>query len=278
MEIITLIENHPGRDKRLAFEHGFSLYIDTGTSKILFDTGQSGDFVENAWYLGVDLSQLTHIVLSHGHYDHSGGLMPLLKAVDITAPLYYGKGYFRGKYRGKLDEDGLARNLRFIGNGFTKEQLVAAGATLMEVDSPVKTIAPNLYLFQHFPLVQGYEPLDRRFRLEDGSGDSFGDEIALGIGTPSGLILISGCAHRGIVNMVSAAIAAVEMPLRGIIGGTHLIHCSPDRLDATITALSALHPQFMAVSHCTGDDNLERLRTAFGESFIMNVTGNRMRL
>ncbi|MGL6294521.1 MBL fold metallo-hydrolase [Eubacterium aggregans] len=97
MEIITLIENHPGRDKRLAFEHGFFLYIDTGTSKILFDTGQSGDFVENAWYFGVDLSQLTHIILSHGHYDHSGGLMPLLKAVDITAPLYYGKGYFRGK-------------------------------------------------------------------------------------------------------------------------------------------------------------------------------------
>ena len=85
LKITTLIENQPGQDERLAFEHGLSLFIEFAGKRLLFDTGQTGAFADNAEKLSIDLSQLDAVILSHGHYDHSGGLarlLPLLSPGD----------------------------------------------------------------------------------------------------------------------------------------------------------------------------------------------------
>jgi len=112
MKIITLIENHvnsPG----LVAEHGLSLYIDTGNKKILFDTGQSGLFIQNAQKLGIDIREIDLLVISHGHYDHTGGLYQFLE-VNKKATVYAKKEIFTPKYSGKT---------RFIGTQPNEELL-----------------------------------------------------------------------------------------------------------------------------------------------------------
>ena len=88
LKITTLIENQPGQDGRLAFEHGLSLFIEFAGKRLLFDTGQTGAFADNAEKLSIDLSQLDAVILSHGHYDHSGGLARLLPLLSPGTPIY----------------------------------------------------------------------------------------------------------------------------------------------------------------------------------------------
>lgn len=94
LKITTLIENMADAEEKLEFEHGFSLWIETENKKILFDTGQTGAFVENAEKLGIDLSETDAVVLSHGHYDHTGGVPALCKRLQRKTPFYTGKEFF----------------------------------------------------------------------------------------------------------------------------------------------------------------------------------------
>jgi len=99
LKITTLIENNPDDNNLLSSEHGLSLYIEIDEMKILFDTGQSGDFIKNAEKLNVDLSNLKYVVLSHGHYDHTGGFRNLVDKIGNSYKLIAGKDFFNNKYK-----------------------------------------------------------------------------------------------------------------------------------------------------------------------------------
>ena len=114
-KITTLIENMPDTEGKLAYEHGFSVFIEFDGRKILFDTGQTGAFVENAEALGVNLSETDAVILSHGHYDHTGGVPKLLKTLEKRTPLYIGKEFFASKYK-KLEDV----SYKYNGNPFSK--------------------------------------------------------------------------------------------------------------------------------------------------------------
>lgn len=118
LKITTLIENQPGQDGRLAFEHGLSLFIEFAGKRLLFDTGQTGAFADNAEKLSIDLSQLDAVILSHGHYDHSGGLARLLPLLSPGTPIYAGKEFFAAKYK-KLPGD----RFQYNGNPFPGKYL-----------------------------------------------------------------------------------------------------------------------------------------------------------
>lgn len=270
MKITTLIEDHPNSNKNIKFEHGISCYFEADGISYLFDTGLTGLFLSNFDQLGIDPNSVQKIVISHGHNDHAGGLMKYLKSVNIAPEIYLGKGFFNDKY--KILPNG---KMEYKSCGFTLKDLEKY--SVIEVDENVKKVSDNVYLFSKFSAVNDFEKIPGKYVVKKGSEithDTFGEEISIGINTPEGIVLIVGCSHVGIVNIVDSILSSGNFKIRGIIGGTHLINCSKDRLEKTLEYLNSLNLEFIAVSHCTGDENMEEFKKVFQERFILNNSGN----
>ena len=276
LKITTLIENQPDEAGDLAFEHGLSLYMEFAGKRLLFDTGQTGAFVDNARKLSVDLATLDAVVLSHGHYDHSGGLARLLPLLPANVPVYVGEGFFTPKY--KRIPGG---SFQYNGNPFPREIFAPYPVRLTELGSDVARLAPEILLFKNFARSCPFEEPNSRFYLGAAGGlqpDYFDDEIALGLLTEKGLVLVSGCAHPGIVNMLETAAERTGVPLYAVIGGTHLVDAGEERLQKTAEAFRTLGLSRIAVSHCTGARGEELLQDAFPKQFIRNNTGHILQL
>lgn len=273
IRITTLIENMPDEEGKLLAEHGLSLHIEFDGKRILFDTGQTGDFVKNAEDLGIDLKNLDDIIISHGHYDHSGGVMTLLSEIEKPLPFYVGEGFFAPKY--KQLSDG---SYRYNGNPFTEQDLPAEKTDLRRVRKNVTYLTDKILLFKNFPAVSGFEHKNDKFVLPQGDGyvvDAFCEEIALGLRTSKGLVLVAGCSHVGICNILQAVTERVKDPVYAVLGGTHLMEADGDRLQKTMEVFRKYKVQCVAVSHCTGEQGIALAKETFKEQFILNNTGNR---
>lgn len=272
LKITTLIENLPDKDEKYVFEHGFSAVVETKGRKILFDTGQTGAFVKNAKLLGTDLTDIDTVILSHGHYDHTGGVPELLKCINKKVPVCIGKEFWQPKY--KLLEDG---SYKYNGNPFKPELL--ADAELHYIEEAVTRLGNGLFLFKNFPRKNDFETVNPRFFVKTEQGyepDLFWDEIALGIETKEGLVLVVGCSHAGIVNILEHVRKTVNLPVRAVLGGTHLVEAGEERLKKTAEAFRNHGVKTIAVSHCTGEAGMELLKKEFPDGFVLNTTGNRM--
>lgn len=275
LKITTLIENLPGMDKNLQFEHGFSVWIETEGKRVLFDTGQSGAFLKNAGVLGIDVSRADMVVLSHGHYDHTGGVPELMSLLKNRTPVYVGKEFFSLKY--KLLEDGT---WKYNGNPFEKVLLTGEGpAQVCCVNSEITRLSESLYLFKNFARENEFETVNPKFFVKTENGyeqDLFQDEIALGINTEEGLVLVVGCSHVGIVNILEHVKKYCKLPVAAVIGGTHLVEAGEHRLKETVKAFREHGVKTVAVSHCTGDAGMMLLQKEFPKGFVLNNTGNVM--
>ncbi len=272
LKITTLIENMPDAAGELLYEHGLSLYIEFHGKKILFDTGQSGDFLKNAGKLGKSMKDLDAIIISHGHYDHSGGVPALLEVLERETPLYVGAGFFQKKH--KLLSDG---SFRYNGNPFEKEALPEDKVRLRQVGCEVSTLWEDVLLFRGFERTSDFEALNPKFYVEkDGvlELDAFGDEVALGLRTEKGLVLVVGCSHVGISNILQSVSRWNGEPIYAVLGGTHLIEAEEERLEKTMDAFQACGVKCVAVSHCTGEAGIAKAQEVFGERFVLNNTGN----
>ena len=275
LRIITLIENMPDDENRLAFEHGFSVFLEVNGKRILFDTGQSGAFVKNAEALGVKLSEVDAVVLSHGHYDHTGGVPELLPLLKEQTPVYVGKEFFLPKYK-NLGEGVWKYN----GNPFAPE-LLTDRVQLYYVEEDVTQLYENVFLFKNFTRKTSYEEVNPKFFIKTEAGyepDLFVDEIALGVVTQDGVVLVAGCSHAGIVNMLEHVKEHTGLPVTAVLGGTHLVEAGEERLAKTVEAMKAYGIGMVAVSHCTGESGMELLEKEFTEGFVRNNTGHRMEL
>jgi 7,8-dihydropterin-6-yl-methyl-4-(beta-D-ribofuranosyl)aminobenzene 5'-phosphate synthase len=245
MTITSLMDDYCPK-RGFVGEHGLSLLIESSVAKLLFDTGQSGLFLDNARHLGADLSSLDAVVLSHGHYDHGGGLAALARLSRRPIPIYAGKGFDDARYskRGDtLDAIGLISSAAPIGS-----------SPLSIVESP-REIAAGLFIMPKAERADGTAASPRYKRMCEGTEvvDCFDDELSLVSCDDKGIIVITGCAHRGIANIARQAMAAFPgMPLKALIGGFHLIEASPDALAKTTASLAALEPEAIYCSHCTG--------------------------
>lgn len=270
LKITTLIENLPDAGGKLQFEHGFSAYIEADGKRILFDTGQTGAFVKNAGALDIDLSATDAVILSHGHYDHTGGVPELLSLINKETPVYAGKEFFLPKY--KRLEDGT---WKYNGNPFERELL----PELHYIEEDVTVLSENLYLFKNFARRNNFETVNPKFFVKTEVGfeqDLFPDEIALGLKTKQGLVLIVGCSHVGIVNILEHVKKHLNLPVAAVLGGTHLVEAGEERLQETVKEFKTHGIKTIAVSHCTGEAGMKLLQKEFPAGFVLNCTGTRL--
>jgi len=270
MKIKTVIEDHPNVNKDFAYEHGISVLFKADNVEYLFDTGLTGLLMENFPKLNEDPNKIQTIVLSHGHNDHAGGLLTLLKGIKTKPNIYLGEGFYNPKY--KILPNG---ELEFKSCGFEEKDLKDYKVTT--VDEKMTKLSENVYLFSRFQATNDFEHIPDKYVIKRNDmleEDLFREEISVGIDTPEGLVLIVGCSHIGIVNICHSVIQNSHFKIRGIIGGTHLINCTDERLEMTLDYLQKLNLEFLAVSHCTGDMNFARIKEVFKEKFIFNTSGN----
>lgn len=272
LKITTLIENNSDENNILLSEHGLSLYIEIDEIKILFDTGQSGDFIKNAEKLKIDLNNLDYVILSHGHYDHSGGFRKLVENTKNSFKLIVGNGFFNEKY--KL----LGRNkYKFNGNSFDEEFINENNISTKYINKDSFEITEDVILFSNFERNNEFEILNKKFYIKQNDKymiDDFCDEIALAIKTEKGLVVILGCSHVGVVNILKTIIKRTGMIIYGIVGGSHLIEADELRLNNTINFLKEKDIQVLRLSHCTGENAIRELKYEFGNKFVYNNTGN----
>lgn len=269
LKITTLIENNPGEHKALIHEHGLSFFIETDDASILFDTGQSGAFLANAGLLNIDLGRLDSVVISHGHYDHSGGFRALTQ-ITTKFSLFLGQGFFHEKY-------GFRNNsCEFLGNSFDQAFVSNLGIHLRFVDEPVLEIAPGIFILSGFERIHEDETINPRFMiLQDGKlcPDRFDDEIALAIDSPKGLIVLLGCSHPGMKNILDAAVRLTGRPVYAVLGGSHLVEASIAGLEVSLDYLQKETLGIVGLSHCTGQTAMERL-AACNTNYFQNRTGS----
>ncbi|NLL37466.1 MAG: MBL fold metallo-hydrolase [Fretibacterium sp.] len=255
LRITTLVENRDGEHHGLRSEHGLSLYVEKGEVRFLFDTGQSDALIHNAVQLGVDLGAVDFVVLSHGHYDHTGGFRHLAERFFIPQ-LFVGPGFFEEKYalRGRACD--------FLGNSFDETFLKKKTIPWTVISEPIREIAPDIFLLSGFPRLHEDETIPQRFVLRrEGTfeQDSFADEIALVIRTAQGSVVLLGCSHPGMRNMLDAVQERLDAPIRAVLGGTHLVEAHGKRLEESLEYLQLLNSRgaVVSISHCTGKEVLE---------------------
>jgi 7,8-dihydropterin-6-yl-methyl-4-(beta-D-ribofuranosyl)aminobenzene 5'-phosphate synthase len=275
IQITTLSENTAGRVDLIA-EWGFSILIETDAYKILFDTGQSFSAAYNAITLGIDLSRIDKIVFSHGHADHTGGLLDILKIMRDGVEVIAHPDMWAAKYVKQPEEAE-----KYAGVPFPKEAAETLGAFFNLTREPV-WISENIVTSGEIPMITEYEKIDPVVYVKEKGElkpDPLWDDQALFLKSQKGLIIILGCAHRGIINTIRHAQKLTGLDsIYAVIGGTHLISASPEIMDSTIAELLSFGVQRLGVSHCTGLPASAILAHTFGEAFFFNNAGTRISL
>ncbi len=247
MKITVLVENTAGKRELLA-EHGLSFLIESGRSKILFDTGQGLALRHNAEQLEVDLKTITAVVLSHGHYDHTGGLTFALNGMNCPR-LYAHPETFSLKYA--RNPDGSVREV-----GMTAGNKITAGELAEIVLVEEKTmIADGLFLTGPVPRTTDFEDTGGSFFKDPDcrTPDDLPDDQAACIETAAGTVVVLGCAHSGVINTLRyIQTLTANRPIHTVIGGMHMVNAGPERMERTVEELRRFNIQRLIPCHCTG--------------------------
>jgi len=256
-------------------EFGLSILVEVDGQRILMDTGRWSAAAVNAEVLGIDLRTVDWIVISHGHYDHTGGLLEILRRTGPKEVIAH-PDIFQLKYVKRQGE-----NERYCGLPFTREALESAGARFRLSRESVR-LSEHVMTTGEVPMVTDYEQIEPDLHIKKGDvliPDPLADDLSLVIDADFGLVLVSGCAHRGIINHVKRAMALTgKDKVYAVIGGTHLLRSKEDRVLATAADLMALDVQKLGVSHCTGFYASVQLAQEFGDRFFLNNSGTTVTL
>lgn len=300
--IVSLVDNVVERGRGLA-EHGLAYLLELDDEQYLLDTGQSGTvLLHNAELMGINWHRLTGIILSHGHYDHTGGLRPLLLRLGREVPVYAHPDIFRPRF--VREKDG---RLRPVGLPFNRWELEGLGARFIPVEA-FSEIRPGLWLTGPVPRRTSFEVGDDRLVVWTGEGprppglsdtaqgraplpesgsttvsstlsglsgtaegwapDPLADDLSVVIQTGAGAVLVQGCAHAGTINILKHVEAHLgRQHFLAIMGGSHLGAVPLSQLEATVTALRGFEFDQLRLSHCTGLKGAFRLREEFGQRY-----------
>lgn len=266
----------------LVAEHGLSLlitvYRDGVSHTVLLDTGyNSSTMLHNMEYLNVDQSNIEAVVLSHGHMDHSGGLYPLLKKLGRSVTVVAHPDAFRQRFLVRPQLGKLSFPLTADMENFRK-----LNAEFVDASGPVYLAESMILITGEVPRTTGFEKGMPGAFLEEGAEmvpDAIRDDQAVLIKLAGrGLVVISGCAHSGIINSVLYARQLTgESRVAAVIGGFHLSGTDMEPLiDSTVRELKQLSPDLIMPMHCTGWNAIQRLQSEFPKSFVLSSVGTKL--
>lgn len=274
-KITIVCENRASEKMGIMGEHGFCALIEKNNEKILLDTGQGLCLKANAHVLDINLAGIRKIVLSHGHFDHTGGLadlMPRNEKTDIWAhPDIFAPKYVR---RGIEDEDKES----FIGIRFSQEQLESDMNAQFHFKKEFSAISDDIFFSGEIPRLTDFEGSDTRLLVKQGQSfipDPLLDDASLLIETASGPVILAGCAHSGIVNVMNHFSQKTGYTsFHAVIGGTHLGFLNSDQqLEKTMDAFEHYNLKLIAVSHCTGNEAASACHNRFKDRFAYANAG-----
>jgi 7,8-dihydropterin-6-yl-methyl-4-(beta-D-ribofuranosyl)aminobenzene 5'-phosphate synthase len=266
---ITILCDNTSHRPELQREHGFAVWIETPELKILFDTGQGTTLLANASALGIDLSQAETIILSHGHYDHTGGL-PLIRSGNKAIPVYCNEGVAIPRYSRHNDDF-----FQPIGMPPAAVACIDASKNIHVLTQPTR-LTDSIGLTGPIPRCTVYEDTGGAFYLDQNINrpDPVNDDCALWIETSKGLVAVTGCCHAGLINTLNYLRHVADgKKIYAIIGGFHLLHASDHRLSETIHALQALQLEVIIPCHCTGDKATSSLSENFSDAVSCGEAG-----
>ena len=274
IKITTLAENTA--EMGYLAEWGLSMLVEADGKKVLFDTGMGVAAMHNARLFGIDLSTVDKIVISHGHHDHTGGLREVLQAMRKQVEIIAHPDIWAAKY-GRYGKDPE----HYAGLPFRRELLEALGAHFNLTAEPVG-ITDRFLTIGEIPMLTDYEEIDSGlFEKKNGKmlPDELRDDLAMVIDADYGLVVILGCAHRGIINTLKQAqkVTGKEL-IYAAIGGTHLFSAPKERWQKTAADLKEMGVQYLGASHCTGFRAAAFLAQEFGDRFFTNNSGSRWTL
>ena len=270
--VVTIVVDNQA-DQGLVSEHGLAMLIETPEQRILFDTGQGPALNANAPKLGIDLKRVQALILSHGHYDHTGGVPHVLQSNPDTE-VFCHPGVVLPRYAVR---NGVARPIHMPHE---------AMAALNKIPEPrMRWISRSIQISRDIGLTG---PIPREAPLEDTGGPFFLDEhaqrrdvieddMAIWLNTPRGLVICTGCCHAGLINtLVYIQRLSGVAAIRAVIGGFHLMQAGAERIGWTISSLKSFSPKMIVPCHCTGDKAADALAEEFGEHLHRGHAGMRL--
>ena len=269
MRITIICENSAGPLAGTLGENGFAALVETPGGSLLFDTGQGETLLPNARRMNRNLQGVSAVALSHGHYDHAGGLWPLLRSCGGTE-IHAHPELFRSRYRLKDTGERIS-----IGMPYRQEFLEGLGARF-SFGREWREILPGISLTGEVPRRTPFERGDRGLfcDTEGCCADTHPDDQSLVIRSGRGLVLLLGCCHAGIINTLEYARerSGIE-EIHAVIGGMHLGFCGDGQLDGTLRELRRFGIRKLVGSHCTGFAAMARLAREFPGAFLPGNVG-----
>ena len=271
LKITIICENSVILPFGLIGEHGFSAYIEYNGKNFLFDTGQGKGLLNNSRILGKNLQDIEFLFLSHGHYDHTLGLADLL-SIKFPLTVYAHQDIFKSRIWIKNDKR------KFIGLPYTRNYLEGLGAQF-SLSRDFSEIAKGIYSSGEIVRKTHFERIDAGMKIIDEQNKLIDDEIlddySLAIDTSKGLVIILGCAHSGIINIINHFTKKTGTnEIYAVLGGTHLGFATDEQINKTIEMIDKYNIKKLGASHCTGLEVAAKLYNKLKDRFFFASVGS----
>ncbi len=271
INLTILCENSVARPFGVLGEHGFACYLETPQGNYLFDTGQGNTIINNARVLGKNLADIKALMLSHGHYDHTGGLEQVLEC-NSEVDIYAHPGIFADRYWN------VEGRQRYVGIAWKRDYLESIGANF-KLQRELREVGRGVYLTGEIPRNNDFEKGDSQQTAVGANGqilqpDPLPDDLSMVVETPLGLIIVLGCAHAGLVNIIEYVVDNFPgKNIHAVVGGTHLGFADDEQFEKTLQIFDRFEIAKVGVSHCTGLQKAARLANRLGERFFFANAG-----